>query len=124
MPYLGVFFDWNLKTILSYMKSAPSNLSNCKISRKKQNCLNLGPKMFYLGIFGLKFQKTSVIFEISTLEFVKLRNLVKKWKFLIWNEKCFIWIFLAWNLKTILSYLKSTLSNLYNCKILWENENA
>ena len=55
MPYLGVFFDWNLKRILSYMKSAPSNLSNCKISRKKQNCPNLGPKMFYLGIFGLKF---------------------------------------------------------------------
>ena len=37
---------------------------------KKQKCLNLGPKMPYLGIFGLEFQKTIVIFEISTLEFV------------------------------------------------------
>ena len=27
--------------------------------------------MPYLGIFGLEFQKTIVIFEISTLEFVK-----------------------------------------------------
>ena len=27
--------------------------------------------MPYLGIFGIEFQKTSVIFEISTLEFIK-----------------------------------------------------
>ena len=38
---------------------------------KKQKCLNLGPKIPYLGIFGPEFLKTIVIFEISTLEFVK-----------------------------------------------------
>ena len=38
---------------ISYMKSAPSNLSNWKISGKKY--LNSGPKMRYLGIFGLEF---------------------------------------------------------------------
>ena len=31
--------------------------------------------MPYLGIFGLEFQKTIVIFEISTLEFVKYESL-------------------------------------------------
>ena len=35
--WFGVFLNWNLKTILSYLKSAPSNLSNCKISRKNKN---------------------------------------------------------------------------------------
>ena len=46
------------------------NLSNGKILRKKQKCLNFGPKMPYLVIFGLEFQSSIVIFEISTLEFV------------------------------------------------------
>ena len=34
--------------------------------------------MPYMGIFGLEFQKIIVVFEIIILEFVKLRNLVKK----------------------------------------------
>ena len=37
MPYLGIFFDWNLKRILSYLKSAPSNLSKYKFSARKKN---------------------------------------------------------------------------------------
>ena len=53
------------------MKSAPSNLSNLINFVKKWKCLNLGPKMPYLGIFGLEFQKAIVIFEISTLKSVK-----------------------------------------------------
>ena len=42
----------------------------------------------------------------------------------IYDQKCLIWVFLGWNLKTILSYLKSAAWNLSNCKILWNNENA
>ena len=34
--------------------------------------------MPYLGILGLEFQKTIVIFEISTPEFGKLRNFVNE----------------------------------------------
>ena len=64
-----VFLDWNLKTILSYLKSAPSNLSNCKTLRKNKKCLNLGPKEPYLDI------KNIVIFEISTFKFVKNESL-------------------------------------------------
>ena len=37
---------------------------------EKQECLNLGQKMLYLGIFGLESSKAIVIFEISTLKFV------------------------------------------------------
>ena len=32
---------------------------------------NLGPKLSYLGIFGLEFEKNISISEISTLEFIK-----------------------------------------------------
>ena len=40
------------------MKLVPLNLSNCKV---------LVPKMSYLGIFRLEFEKHIVIFEISVL---------------------------------------------------------
>ena len=44
-------------------------------------------KNAFLGIFGLEFQKTIVIFEISTLEFVRFQNFVKKWKCLNLGKK-------------------------------------
>ena len=50
MPYFGSFGP-DFKNLYPYLKSAPSNLSNGKISRKKS--LNLGLKMRYLGIFGI-----------------------------------------------------------------------
>ena len=97
------------------MKSAPSNLSNCKTLRKK--CLNLGPKMSYLGILGLEFWKTIVIFEISTFEFVKLQNFVKKQKCLnlgpkmpflgIFYQECLICVFLGKNFQKAIVNLKS-----------------
>ena len=91
MPYFGVFGPqfqkscchiWNqhknalfgyfwarvLKKLLSYLKSAPSNLSISNFT-KKQNYLNLGAKMPDLGIFMLQFESNIAIFEISTLEF-------------------------------------------------------
>ena len=42
---------------MSYLKSASSNLLTHKVSSKNQNPLNLGPKVHYLGIFGLQFCK-------------------------------------------------------------------
>ena len=66
----GYFWARILKKLLSYLKSAFSNLSDCKNFAKKQKCLNLGTKMCNSGIFGLEFLKNIVIFEISTLEFV------------------------------------------------------
>ena len=52
------------------MKLAPSNFSNFKIlQKKKKKTLNLGSKIPYLGIFGLQFEKTNVIFEICSIKF-------------------------------------------------------
>ena len=48
MPSLGIF-GLQIEKAMSYLKSAPSNLSNFKILLKKQKCLKLGPKMSYLG---------------------------------------------------------------------------
>ena len=51
------------------MRSTPWNLCNWKISYEKKNTVTLELKMLYLGIFGLQFRKTFVIFEVSALKF-------------------------------------------------------
>ena len=48
---------------------------------KKWKCLNLGPKMPHLTIFGLEFLRTFVLFEISKLEFVKHESLTHAMNF-------------------------------------------
>ena len=80
--------------------------------------------MPYLRIFGLKFLKTIVIFEISTLKFVKLQNFPKKQKCLNLGPKMPYWVFLGYNFKKLLSYLKSATSNLSNCKISRKKQNC
>ena len=55
LPYLSTFGLEFKKKLLSYLKSAPSDLSNWKISWKNKKSLTLGPKMPYVGIFGLEF---------------------------------------------------------------------
>ena len=52
---ISVFLGQNFEKLLSYLKSAHSNLSNCWISPKKKKCLNLGPKISYLGVSGEEF---------------------------------------------------------------------
>ena len=69
MPYLGVL-DSNFEKPLLYLKSTPLSLPYCKVWCKRQKSLNLGPKMPYLGIFGLEVENNNVIFEISSLELV------------------------------------------------------
>ena len=78
------------------MKSAPLNLSKCKQKQNsllwltssnltrfktvhvKKTTLNLGAKMFYLGIFGIKFEKTIVASKIGSLEYVYMQNVKEK----------------------------------------------
>ena len=55
MPYL-VFLGWNLKTIMSYMKPAPSNFSNCKVLLKTK-MPKFGPKNALFGYFWDKIIK-------------------------------------------------------------------
>ena len=88
---------------MSHFKSAPSSLSNCKISRKKQKCPSFGPKGQFRGIFdqrcliwvllGNNFKKAIIIFEVSTLKFVYLQNFTKKQNCLNLGPKCLIHVF-------------------------------
>ena len=79
IPYLGIF-GLEFQT-MSYLKSAPSNLSNGKTFQKKQKCLNLGLNISSLDIFGQEFKKKPIaIFEINTLKFAYLQNFTKKQK--------------------------------------------
>ena len=75
------------------MKSAPSNLSICKIFQENKNAKFWEKKNADSGISGLEFESNIVIFEIRTLNFVPLtlQNLAEK-------EKCL-------NLGPTMSYL-------------------
>ena len=53
----GFFRARILKKLLSYLKSTPWNLLNSKMFWRNKNCLNLGPAMPYLSIFGVEFLK-------------------------------------------------------------------
>ena len=86
MPKFGTK---NAIKLLSYLKSAPSNVSICKISQKKQKCLNLGPKMPYLGIFDQK-----------CLTWVFLGMNLKKNYCHIWNQHPQMCLFAKFHKKT------------------------
>ena len=75
-----------MKKVLSHLKSAPSNLSNYKISQKKQKFLNLGLKVPYFGLFRQEFEKAIVISEMSALEFLKDESLTHKVNFGIGSD--------------------------------------
>ena len=89
------------------MKSAPSNLSNCRILWLKKNASSCNQKIRYLGMFGVDLWKAIVIFEMTTLKFVKLQYLTIKTKILgfkinnlllgIFEQDCFIWLFKVQN---------------------------
>ena len=111
---IWVFFDWNLKRILSYLKSAHSDLYNWKLSSKKKmpkfwsknalfwgtilkkycHILNQHPRFWPTAKFGDKKKKMTKVGTKSTL----------------------FGYFEAGILKKLLSYLKSTPSNLPNSK--------
>ena len=60
-----------------------------------------------LGVFGLEIYNTILIFEISTINFVKLQNFVKKTKMSkLGTKSTFLGSFWVGILKELLSYLK------------------
>ena len=96
--YLGIFgLELKIK-LLSYLKSAPSNLSICKISQRNKKH-KFGTKNVWFGYFWVRiFKNAIVIFEINTLKFVSLQNFAKKNKNTwIWDQKYVIWVFLGSN---------------------------
>ena len=75
--------------------------------------------MPYLSNFGMEFEKTIDIIEISTLEFRAIANFdanMKALKFEIKNA-LFRYFWAGILKKLLLSYLKSELSNLSNSKV-------
>ena len=85
------------------LKSASSNLLACEVSSKKKKYLNLGPKIPYLGIFGLQVNKKYYqIFNQHTriCETIKVSSKTKKNKFATKNAS---WVF-GWNAEKLLSY--------------------
>ena len=79
--------------------------------------------MPYLGIFGLEFEKKYHILNQHPRICItsKFHELMKTPKFWIKNALCgYFWVRI---LKMLLSYLKSTLSSLSNCKISRKNKN-
>ena len=71
-----VFLNGNWIKLLSYLKPTPSYSLKCKVHIQGKK--NLGPKLSYLGIFGLEFEKTIVIFEIVHLNLSKCKLYLKK----------------------------------------------
>ena len=49
-----------------------------KFLEKRTKCLNLGPKIAYLGFFRPEFWKYIIVFDTRTLKFVKVGNFVKR----------------------------------------------
>ena len=70
-----------------------------------------------LRIFGLEFENIILMFQIIVLEFVLMQSLVQKFI-------CLILVFLGWNLKKLLSYLKSAPSSLSDYKFREKNKNV
>ena len=67
---------------------------------------------------GCNFEKTIVLFEISTLElFAPMENFVQNKKIKIWDQKWLIWLFLSKTLQKLLSYLTPAHSSFPNHKV-------
>ena len=61
----GYFWAWNLKKTIVRFEISTFKYVYLQNITKKQKCLNFGPKMPDLCIFGLKFENNIVIFEIN-----------------------------------------------------------
>ena len=67
---IWVFLGENFKKTFVIFENSSLKLIYLQNFTEKEKCLNLGPEMPDLGIFGQEFENNIVIFEISTLEFV------------------------------------------------------
>ena len=78
------------RNLLSYLKSAPSNLSNLKMCK-------IWTKNTLLKYFWGKTLKRIVLFKISFLKFASLQNFLRKQKSLTLGPKMADWVFLTKN---------------------------
>ena len=87
-----VFSGWNLKIILPYLKSVPSNLSNCWVLCKKQK-LNLEPEIPYLGVLSNNLKKILSYLKSEPSNWSCCKVWSKNKSPWIWGQKCLIWVF-------------------------------
>ena len=71
--YLGVLGS-NLKKLLSYLKLALSNLLKCKVSWKTKKPNIWDWKYLIWAFLGRFLKKTVIIFELSALGIVQVKN--------------------------------------------------
>ena len=64
MPYLGIL-TWNLKTLLSYLTPALSNILNCKVSRKAKNFQLRYQKDLAGEFLGCSFENLLPYFKLA-----------------------------------------------------------
>ena len=111
-----------LKVLLSYLKSAPSILSNSKILWRKKiaqicdkKCL-ISVFLTQNAVFGYfwsqLFEKLLSKLKPAPLILSNSKILSNNENAYIWDQKCLIWVFFGWNFKKLLSYLKATPWNL------------
>ena len=68
--------------------------------------------MSSLGICGRNFEKTLSYLKLASSNLPYCKVWCKNKNPLIWDQKCMMCVFLGWNLKILLSYLKSAPLNL------------
>ena len=119
-----VFWGWNLKIILSYLKSAPWYLSGYKISWKMK-MPKLGAKNALFGYFPTGVWKTYCHTWNQRPWICLVAKFGRKLNILKFGTKNalfgYFWVRI---LKNLLSYLKLAPSNWSNSKISWNNENG
>ena len=101
--------------IIPKIPSAFSNMSLSNILCKTRNFQTWYQKCLICINLGCKFKTIITMFEISTLEFIKMKSFAQKKNLKFGPKKPFLSI-LDRNLKKLMSYLKSTPSNLSKYK--------
>ena len=120
--FIWIFSAWSSKKLLPNLKLTPSNLFHCKVWCRTK-ILKFENKNTKFAYFWAVVWKAIVIFEV--LKFCLVPKFGAKIKILkFWSKNA--WFGYLWTgiLKKLLSYLKSTTSNLSTSKISWKNENA
>ena len=104
MSFFGIFGQEFFKKLLSYLKSAPSSLSNCKISQKtKMHKFRTKNALFrYLCTRNLENychvwnQHIRICLIAKFCEETKMPKFGTKMPFLsIFDQECLIWVFLG-----------------------------
>ena len=113
----GFFWTKIWKMYSHIWNQPPQNCLIAKVCKMKQKCLNLGPKMPYLRYSGLDSQKNYFDIWNQYPWICQIRKFVEE-KTRFWYKKYYIWVFWSWKFQKLLSYLKSTASNLWISKIL------